>query len=1297
MRRGAHAVGVSFVAAVFTLLAATGAFAQTPSAIAVCATRPVGGCTQAHEAALRLVGSKDNAPHATRLLWKWLLGDATTADFGDPASGSANYRLCMYEDDNLYTRPQLLIEAGAAWHATSKGFRYATATPNASGVQRAILVAGTGDAAIVIKASGYAAGTLPLNARSLTLQFVKDAADGGECWESTFRPPYRSDTTKRFAAALRLDQVGSDGLEAYLPLDGNWNDATGHYDFVAANAGGFASAPQLRAPDNQAYGPTYRDADNGAVSDALVSLPEDNGITLDGWVLVPDNGTGGVVFGFGGGGWDEANLNVAVAWGFLRVQIGRQSDGVGLRYPRIGDNCWHHVALVLPRGFRSGARLRFYLDGRYTLPEAIDSSAVGGAALGPGATLWGSPFRAADVSSQTQGSGSGGNQKIDEVRVWTRALSSAEVRTLATATGIGTLCENSPPPAWAPGPRFVPPALSPTPALDLGVHVLTADTIAVVTDPNPWLKTRIAADCGAYLAAMEGVRDTLAAYFPGQEYGLAAKEVIAAYRPELLTALSSTSHFGVSGPGLTATFEQLSLWPQATREFRAPSFAVGGGEVHTDAAEVVYYSFLHLDAPMVSGASYAVTDEWGNTHAWVYDENRTISWALKVDQAGYAADSAGKYAYLGGWLGPNGGALDVARFDGGSFDLVRESDDAAVFSGVIAARGDESASVGGYLLSGERVEQLDFSSFQTPGRYYLRVGGLGRSWSFNLGADAMGESFYVHARGLFHQRCAPLPSSFTPWSRGDAHAPIYRASHPTEIGAYTDHSGEGWGFLDEAGKFPDGISVFAVIAATATTDVVSPTSGEWHDAGDFDRGGFSHLSVVEYLAEAYLMFPANFSDGQLSIPESGNGVPDILDEAVWGTDLWRRLQEADGRVPLWVEATSHPRISDPGVDTQPYYAGLATRDSSLEYAEHAARLSRALHVAGADARSELFLASAERAYAFAMTDYATVPRIAVTFAWNGKTITWKEPAAPDAETKDRALVQLWLATGDSAYYAALDTPAITTAFTVAAHSLYWRGSAFDFVDVALAPELFPSGWGTTASDEVLAAADDWVAGQATLAYRKLWHAVDHGYFPLMGWGKSEYLPILDVVAGWRLSGDETLRTAALNGVDWMQGANPQGRSLTTGLGPNSVVQPLHLPADSDGVADPVPGITIYGYTMGLPYSARTAVYGLFDDARRGDAFEGSALAQLPLPWNDIGLDVGEIGSILYAGLPIWRLLVTLENANVPTTEFAVAETVGPAAAVTGCLMEPGWTPSPELLARGPRSVQELRDALWYQP
>jgi hypothetical protein len=132
-----------------------------------------------------------------------------------------------------------------------------------------------------------------------------------------------------------------------------------------------------------------------------------------------------------------------------------------------------------------------------------------------------------------------------------------------------------------------------------------------------------------------------------------------------------------------------------------------------------------------------------------------------------------------------------------------------------------------------------------------------------------------------------------------------------------------------------------------------------------------------------------------------------------GVEVWRQAQEDDGRVGTWLEADSHPHVEDPGADHQPYYLSLATRQSTLNYAMHAALLARALLVAGGDAATELatvYTDSARRAYAFGIRQDI---RITTTIA--GTTTRWVEPEHPASERILYASAQLWLLTQDQEY------------------------------------------------------------------------------------------------------------------------------------------------------------------------------------------------------------------------------------------------------------------------------------------
>lgn len=91
---------------------------------------------------------------------------------------------------------------------------------------------------------------------------------------------------------------------------------------------------------------------------------------------------------------------------------------------------------------------------------------------------------------------------------------------------------------------------------------------------------------------------------------------------------------------------------------------------------------------------------------------------------------------------------------------------------------------------------------------------------------------------------------------------------------------------------------------------------------------------------AYEWNPQAFKDNW-NIPESGNGVADLLDEIKWELDWLLRMQLSDGSVLNKVAVTSYNSGSGPAMDTQPRYYTQATTWATGTFcglAAHAARI-----------------------------------------------------------------------------------------------------------------------------------------------------------------------------------------------------------------------------------------------------------------------------------------------------------------------------------------------------------------------
>ncbi len=158
---------------------------------------PRSGCHAAGAASLSL--KRLTPPTKNRLAWKWLRGDTTPADLGDPIAGGTSFTLCAY--DTTAGLPDRVLRAVApgggtchgkpCWKPVSTiGVKYADRDLTPDGVLGITARSGAGGRArIVVKAKGdrLTMPALPLaQSPRVVVQLV---ATTGACWESVHSAP----------------------------------------------------------------------------------------------------------------------------------------------------------------------------------------------------------------------------------------------------------------------------------------------------------------------------------------------------------------------------------------------------------------------------------------------------------------------------------------------------------------------------------------------------------------------------------------------------------------------------------------------------------------------------------------------------------------------------------------------------------------------------------------------------------------------------------------------------------------------------------------------------------------------------------------------------------------------------------------------------------------------------------------------------------------------------------------------------------------------------------------------------
>ncbi len=223
---------------------------------------------------------------------------------------------------------------------------------------------------------------------------------------------------------------------------------------------------------------------------------------------------------------------------------------------------------------------------------------------------------------------------------------------------------------------------------------------------------------------------------------------------------------------------------------------------------------------------------------------------IKIDQVGYPTAL------------PKNAFITSEKAQGG-FKVLKALDQTLALEGTL---GDPVTDAD----SGDVLRLADFSALKKPGSYFLRVEGVGNSYFFQIGPDVYRDAFYLCMRAYYGQRCGiavNLGPRFPECHHGACHL---------EDAQFDPSSGK-------KGK-------------------VQAVKG-WHDAGDYGKYVVNSGIATGTLLWAYEWYQDRVKGIRLDLPESGNGIPDMLNEIKWNLDWMLTMQDSDGGV--WHKLTDH--------------------------------------------------------------------------------------------------------------------------------------------------------------------------------------------------------------------------------------------------------------------------------------------------------------------------------------------------------------------------------------------------------
>lgn len=440
------------------------------------------------------------------------------------------------------------------------------------------------------------------------------------------------------------------------------------------------------------------------------------------------------------------------------------------------------------------------------------------------------------------------------------------------------------------------------------------------------------------------------------------------------------------------------------------------------------------------------------------------------------------------------------------------------------------------------VKIADFSQLTAAGDFQIRVAGLADSYSFSIAADVYKELNDASIKAFYYNRASVelTPQFAGIFARAAGHPDINVQVH-----------------VSAASKLrPEGT-------------VISSPKG-WYDAGDYNKYIVnSGISTYTMLA-AFEHFPDYYKSQNLNIPESGDAVPDLLNEVMWNVGWMLTMQDPnDGGVYHKLTDKNFSGMVMPDqANTQRYVVQKST--------------AAALNFAAVMAVASRVFASYESSYPGLSTKMLLASKKAWAWAKANPNIIYKQPddvktgEYGDAILADEfawAAAELYITTKSDGYYVAMNPTQVSDTVPAWAdvRGLAWISLAHHRKNL------------TAVADQQLIASR--IDSLASSLFKK-WQASAYGVSMETQdfiWGSNAVAAnqAMMLIQGYRMNGNSNYLDAAQSLLDYLLGRNPTDYSYVTGYGDKPALYIHHRPTAADGIEAPIPGFLAGGPQPGL--------------------------------------------------------------------------------------------------------------------
>jgi endoglucanase len=457
--------------------------------------------------------------------------------------------------------------------------------------------------------------------------------------------------------------------------------------------------------------------------------------------------------------------------------------------------------------------------------------------------------------------------------------------------------------------------------------------------------------------------------------------------------------------------------------------------------------------------------------------------------------------------------------------------------GKVVANGETSV-FGPDVNSGNSVHHIDFSSYKGTGKDFTLKVGEDKSYPFSIEPDIYRKLKYDALSYFYHNRSGieiKMPYA----------------------------GGEQW--TRPAGHLPDKAPCARDIGCNYTLDV----TGGWYDAGDHGKyvvnGGFSAWVLLNEWERTKHLGKSikDFDDGKMQIPEQGNGIDDLLDEARWEVAFLMAMQVPDGNE---LAGMVHHKMHDegwtaigirPDQDTLKRTLRPVSTAATLNMAAVAAQAARVFR--GSDkAFSEKALTAAEKAYAAALKrpemyadpkdnnngggDYSD-SHLGDEFYW--------------------AAAELFITTGEEKYRKDLEQNPHNEKFKNndgTASVLLWQVvDSLGAISLATVPNKLGKKERDAQRQRIVAEADRYLAHAKKEGYGVPFDPGSQAGKPSYPWGSNSFVATNAMVLAlaYDFTKKPEYRAGVVAAANYLMGTNPMGQSYVSGYGDKPLQNPHH--------------------------------------------------------------------------------------------------------------------------------------------